>query len=174
MHRGFVLSRSGECDETTGIREGGENPQGVVGKKRETERFMSDMVIFISRGKKARFHAVGAFIPFSDDKGTERENGECGIREGESWRRREREKRKREREKEIRRHAKTLKLWTRFSKEPCIRGNANNRDSRPYVEALACRSYGFFFFINILFKIFHCIFDTTKLRFMNPQMFEDI
>lgn len=33
---------------------------------------MSDMVIFISRGKKARFHAVGAFIPFLDDKGTER------------------------------------------------------------------------------------------------------
>jgi len=55
-----------------------ESPQGrgVVGKKRETERFMSDMVIFISRGKKVRFHAVGAFIPFSDDKGIERENEE--------------------------------------------------------------------------------------------------
>lgn len=45
------------------------------GKKRKRERFMSDMVIFISRGKKARFHAVGAFIPFSDDKRTVRENG---------------------------------------------------------------------------------------------------
>lgn len=86
----------------------------------------------------------------------------------------EREKeREREKEKEIRRHAKTLKLWTRFSKEPYIRGNANNRGSRPYVEALACRSYGFFF-INILFKIFHCVFDTTKLGFMHLQVFEDI
>lgn len=68
-----------------------ESPQGVVGKKRETERFMSDMVIFISRGKKARFHAVGAFIPFSDDKGIERENGECGGREGGRERERERD-----------------------------------------------------------------------------------
>lgn len=46
--------------------------------ERERQRFMSDMVIFISRGKKARFHAVGAFIPFSDDKGTERESTEDG------------------------------------------------------------------------------------------------
>lgn len=74
-------------------------------KKRERERFMSDMVIFISRGKKARFHAVGAFIPFSDDKGTESENRKYGERE---------------REKEIRRRAKTLKLWTCFSKEPYV------------------------------------------------------
>lgn len=58
-----------------------ESPQGAVEKKaRERERFMSDMVIFISRGKKARFHAVGAFIPFSDDKGTERENTRQGRR----------------------------------------------------------------------------------------------
>jgi len=55
------------------------------------------MVIFISRGKKARFHAVGAFIPFSDDKGTERENGECGRREREEGRG-ERGGRERERE----------------------------------------------------------------------------
>lgn len=47
---------------------------------------MSDMVIFISRGKKARFHAVGAFIPFSDDKGTERERTEnTGAREKERY-----------------------------------------------------------------------------------------
>lgn len=68
-------------DDGRGFVEVEESPQGVVEKKRETERFMSDMVIFISRGKKARFHAVGAFIPFSDDKGTESENGECGRRE---------------------------------------------------------------------------------------------
>lgn len=122
-----------DCDETPAWR-WKKVRKGVVEKKRETERFMSDMVIFISRGKKARFHAVGAFIPFSDDKGTERENGECGGREGE-----------REREKEIRRHAKTLKLWTRFSKEPYIRGNANNRDSRPYVEASYLRAGRTFF-----------------------------
>lgn len=53
---------------------------------------MSDMVIFISRGKKARFHAVGAFIPFLDDKGTETENGECGERERENAKERERER----------------------------------------------------------------------------------
>lgn len=47
---------------------------------------MSDMVIFISRGKKARFHAVGAFIPFLDDKGTETENRECGERKKERQR----------------------------------------------------------------------------------------
>lgn len=62
-----------------------ESPQGVVEKKRERERererFMSDMVIFISRGKKARFHAVGAFIPFSDDKGNRK--GEQRIQDRE-------------------------------------------------------------------------------------------
>lgn len=31
---------------------------------------MSDMVIFISLGKKAGFHAVGAFILVSNDKGS--------------------------------------------------------------------------------------------------------
>lgn len=31
---------------------------------------MSDMVIFISPGKKAGFHAVGAFILVSNDKGS--------------------------------------------------------------------------------------------------------
>jgi len=93
---------------------------------------MSDMVIFISRGKKARFHAVGAFIPFSDDKGTERESvhgreRDTSEREG---RERERERgRERERMGEQRRHAKTLKLWTRFSKEPYTCGNANNRET---------------------------------------------
>lgn len=31
---------------------------------------MSDIVIFISPGKKAGFHAVGAFILVSNDKGS--------------------------------------------------------------------------------------------------------
>jgi len=45
------------------------------------------------------------------------------------------EERERERERERmgkvkqRRHAKTLKLWTRFSKEPYTCGNANNRET---------------------------------------------
>jgi len=96
----------------------------------------------------------------------------------ESSRGREKEReRETERERDTK-HAKTLKLWTRFSKEPYIRGNANNRDSRPYVETLPYLHVPivriFFFFNDILFKIFYCVFDTTKLRFMNLQVLEDI
>lgn len=82
---------------------------------------MSDMVIFISRGKKARFHAVGVFIPFSDDKGTERESEteEVSKIERERWGKKRRDGR----------HAKTLKLWTWFSKKPYTRGKANNRET---------------------------------------------
>lgn len=39
-------------------------------RARESARFMSDMVIFISPGKKAGFHAVAAFILVSNDKGS--------------------------------------------------------------------------------------------------------
>lgn len=155
FYRGFVLSRSGANGgvwwDDGGSWKWKKVRKGVVEKKRETERFMSDMVIFISRGKKARFHAVGAFIPFSDDKGTERENGECGGREGE-----------REREKEIRRHAKTLKLWTRFSKEPYIRGNANNRDSRPYVEASCLRASRTDFFSLIFYLKYSIVYSIQR------------
>lgn len=48
--------------------EGGEESEGV--REKERERFMSDMVIFISPGKKVGFHAVGAFILVSNDKGS--------------------------------------------------------------------------------------------------------
>lgn len=44
---------------------------------------MSDMVIFISPGKKAVFHAVGAFILVSNDKGSRAtETGTPGTARG--------------------------------------------------------------------------------------------
>lgn len=67
---------------------------------------MSDMVIFISRGKKARFHAVGAFIPFLDDKGTERRTKSM-EREREKGRESERE---REGEKKDTKRCKNIKI----------------------------------------------------------------
>lgn len=62
-------------------------------------------------------------------------------RERERMQKREKEKGReseREREKKIRRDAKTLKLWTRFSKELYTHGNTNNRDARSYVGIPAC------------------------------------
>jgi len=82
-------------------------------------------------------------VDFKEAKRSEQREERMQARERQEEQRRREERvggkkreREREREKEIRKHAKTLKLWTRFSKEPYIRGNANNRDSRPYVETL--------------------------------------
>ena len=75
------------------------------------------MVIFISPGKKAGFHAVGAFILVSNDKGSrETETRTEGKgRDG-------RKKGGRGREA-----AKTLKLWAWLFKKPYTHENTNNR-----------------------------------------------
>ena len=83
---------------------------------------MSDMVIFISPGKKAGFHAVGAFILVSNDKGSR------GTEMGTEGKRRDRWERG-----ERRGAAKTLKLWARLFKKPYIHENTNNRPLGPYV-----------------------------------------
>lgn len=89
---------------------------------------MSDMVIFISSGKKARFHAVDAFILLADDKGSnERERERKETRKGRQRdRRRVKRKGKGDRkrkkiEKVIKeKGGKTLKLWAELFKEPTV------------------------------------------------------